>query len=207
MFERLFAGKGFEFQTFVVVDNEFPENIHVCDAWLITGSAHGAYEDHAFIPPLEEFIRASYQGNVPIAGICFGHQIMAQALGGKVEKYSGGWGVGHTSYKMKDGERAVLAMHQDQVVEKPADAEVIATTDFCKNAGLAYRGKAISFQPHPEFTPEYMQDLILHKLGAGTLPQEQGKQALEKLASNNDSMEIARQLAEFFISARAEKAA
>ncbi|MGB7286566.1 MAG: type 1 glutamine amidotransferase, partial [Salaquimonas sp.] len=160
MFERLFMGSGFAFETFVVVDGDFPESVHDCDGWLITGSAHGAYEDHAFIPPLEDFIRASYKAEVPIAGICFGHQIMAQALGGKVEKFSGGWGVGHTTYEMQDKKRAILAMHQDQVVEKPTDAAVIASTEFCKNAGLAYRGKAISFQPHPEFTPEFMRDLI-----------------------------------------------
>lgn len=206
MFERLLDGNGFSFETFVVVDGNFPESVHSCDAWLITGSAHGAYEDHAFIPPLEDFIRASYAAGVPIAGICFGHQIMAQALGGKVEKYSGGWGVGHTHYKMGEREHAVLAMHQDQVVEKPADAEVIASSEFCRNAGLAYKGKAISFQPHPEFTPEYMRDLIAFKAGKG-LPEEQAKVAIEAVEDENDAADIARQLARFFLAARAEKAA
>ncbi len=207
MFERLLDGNGFTFETFVVANNQFPQSIHSCDAWLITGSAHGAYEDHAYIPVLEDFIRASYKANVPIAGICFGHQIMAQALGGKVEKYDGGWGVGRTIYKIKDKELAVHAMHQDQVVEKPADAEVIASTDFCKNAGLAYRGSAISFQPHPEFSVEYMRDLILHKMTLGGMPEEQAKAAIEALKDETDSLDIAHQLSEFFMKAKAEKAA
>ena len=206
MFERMFANYDFEFETFVVADNQFPESINSCDAWLITGSSHGAYEDHAYIPPLEEFIRASYAAGVPLAGICFGHQIMAQALGGKVEKFDGGWGVGHTTYSMKDKNRSILAMHQDQVVEKPADSEVIASTDFCKNAGLAYRGKAISFQPHPEFTSEFMRDLILYKSGKG-LPEDQAEEALLHLENETNSAEIALQLANFYLAALNEKAA
>lgn len=206
MFERLFDGYGFSFETFPVVENEFPESINACDAWLITGSAHGAYEDHAFIPPLESFIREAYSAGVPIAGICFGHQIMAQALGGKVEKFSEGWGVGQTTYQTPEGERTILAMHQDQVVEKPADATVIASTDFCKNAGLAYKGNAISFQPHPEFTPEFMRDLIAYKADNG-IPKAQADAAEEAISDHNDAPLIGKKLADFYKSALAEKAA
>jgi len=185
MFETMLEGNGFVFDTFMVVENDFPESVHHRDAWLITGSAHGAYEPHAFIPPLEDFIRKAYAAGTPIAGICFGHQIMAQALGGKVVKFDGGWGVGHTEYRMADKNRTILAMHQDQVVEKPADAEVIAATDFCANAGLAYKGRAISFQPHPEFTPDFMRALISFKSGKG-LPEHQAEAALNALPDNNE---------------------
>ena len=210
MFERLLSGYGFTFETWAVVDDEFPEDIHNADAWLITGSRHGAYEDHAFIPPLEDFIRKAYGAVIPIAGICFGHQILAQALGGKVIKFPEGWGLGQTAYKTEEAEIELLALHQDQVVEKPADARVIASTDFCANAGLAYYGnhgiKAISFQPHPEFTTEYMRDLIKVRSGVA-FSEEQGKAALEALEEENDSPEIARQLADFFLKAQASKAA
>lgn len=207
MFETMLTGHGFTFETFMVVENVFPDSVHACDAWLVTGSAHGAYEPHEFIPPLEAFIRDAYADGVPMAGICFGHQIMAQALGGRVVKFDGGWGVGHTEYEMADRNRTILAMHQDQVVEKPQDAEVIASTDFCKNAGLAYKGKAISFQPHPEFTPEYMRGLIRYKMERGGMPLEQAKAALDAIPDENDSAEIAAQLATFFLEAKAEKAA
>jgi GMP synthase (glutamine-hydrolysing) len=206
MFERLLAGNGFEFETYVVVDNEFPSSIHSCDAWLITGSRHGAYEGHAFIPPLEAFIRDAYANSVPLVGICFGHQIMAQALGGKVVKYDGGWGVGQTTYKVGERELDLLALHQDQVIEKPDDAEVIASTDFCANAGLAYNGKAISFQPHPEFTTDYMRDLIELRSGK-SFTREQADAALSALEEENHSAEIALQIVHFLKSAAAEKAA
>ena len=207
MFARLLDGHGFTFETFPVVDNVFPDGVHACDAWLVTGSAHGAYEPHDFIAPLEDFIREAYAKDVPMAGICFGHQIMAQALGGKVVKFDGGWGVGHTEYRMPDRNRTILAMHQDQVVGKPPEAEVIAATEFCKHAGLAYKGRAISFQPHPEFTPEYMRGLIRYKIDRGTMPLDQAKAALDAIPDENDSAEIAAQLVSFFLAAKAEHAA
>lgn len=206
MFERLLDGNGFSFEAYAVVDCVFPESVFSCDAWLITGSAHGTYEDHAFIAPLEDFVREAYAKEVPIAGICFGHQLMAQALGGKVEKHPGGWGVGHTVYNTENGERSVLAMHQDQVVKKPDEASVIATTDFCENAGLAYKGKAISFQPHPEFSPEFMRDLIRYKAGKG-LPVDHAEEAEKLVRDENDSAKIGMQLAEFFKSTLVEKIA
>ncbi|MEZ5792668.1 MAG: type 1 glutamine amidotransferase [Nitratireductor sp.] len=198
IFARMLAGHGFEFENFAVVNNVFPKDIHVCDGWLITGSRHGAYEPHPWIPPLEQFIRDAYAAGIPIVGICFGHQIMAQALGGKVEKFGGGWGVGPNSYVTKDGRKLALhAMHQDQVVEVPPDASVTATSDFCKNAALAYKGNAISYQAHPEYTPEFMRDLIEIRKGT-VLPEEQANMALEAIEGNLDSPAIAGEIAEFF---------
>ena len=85
MFERLLAGYGFAFRSFRVVDGEFPADVQACDGWLITGSRHGAYEDHAWIPPLEAFIRDAYAAHVPLVGICFGHQIIAQGRQDRTE--------------------------------------------------------------------------------------------------------------------------
>ena len=144
-----------------VVDGEMPASVDEQDGWLVSGSRHGAYEDHAWIPPLEDFLRAAYAAAVPVVGICFGHQILAQALGGQVEKFDGGWSIGPTEYAFADGHReTVVAFHQDQITAKPEAAEVIASTDFCAFAGLAYPGPTISFQPHPEFTPAFIGDLL-----------------------------------------------
>ena len=106
-FERLLAGRGLTFRRFHVEAMEFPKDVHDCDGWLITGSRHGAYEDHPFIKPLEDFIRKAYAAHVPVVGICFGHQIIAQAMGGKVESHAGGWSVGPTDYDF-DGESFTL---------------------------------------------------------------------------------------------------
>ncbi|RCS53978.1 type 1 glutamine amidotransferase [Bremerella cremea] len=205
MFQRLLAGHGFEFQTYVVAAGEFPESVQACDGWLITGSADGAYESHAYIPPLENLIREIYAAEIPLAGICFGHQIMAQALGGKVAKHAAGWSIGQTRYQLGTDKIDCLAMHQDQVVTKPAAAEVIASSAFCANAGFAYPGshgvKAMSFQFHPEFSPEYTRDSIAIKAG-NALTEEQAAAAITTVREQNDSARIGQQLAEFFLTAK-----
>jgi len=198
MFQTFLSGHDFEFETYPVVYGDFPQSINDCDGWLVTGSKHGAYEDHDWIPPLEDFIREVYEANLPMVGICFGHQIMAQALGGKVIKYHGKWGMGTQEYSHPDGSKTkLLAMHQDQVVEKPPEAEVIASNDFCKMAGLAYKKRALSFQPHPEFSHEFMEGLIKTRMGV-TIPVEQAEPSLVDVYAANDSDAYADRIARFF---------
>lgn len=198
MFARLLAGHGFTFRTFRVVDMEFPAAVHDCDGWLITGSRHGVYEDLPFIAPLERFIREAFAAGVPVAGICFGHQIMAQALGGKVEKYAGGWSAGPTEYDF-GGERLTMnAWHQDQVTVPPPGAEVIATSAFCRHAGFAYPGdRGLSVQAHPEFDDAFVRGLIDTR-GRGVVPDAVLDTARAKLGAPLDSDRIAAQIADFF---------
>jgi GMP synthase-like glutamine amidotransferase len=197
MFVRLLEGYGFDFRTWRVLDLEFPETVQEADGWLITGSKFGVYEDHAFIAPLEQFIRDAFAARVPVAGICFGHQVMATALGGKVEKYAGGWSVGPTQYDF-DGETLTLnAWHQDQVTAPPPGAEVIAATPFCAYAGLAYDDRGISVQPHPEFRDDFIAGLIESR-GRGLVPDPLLDAAKDRLGQPNDAGRIAARIADFF---------
>lgn len=202
MFQRLLGGHGFDFQTYRVVENEFPASVTDCDGWLITGSRHGVYEDHPWIPPLEQFIRDAYARNVPVVGICFGHQIIAQAMGGKVERYAGGWAVGPTEYDF-EGQPVVLnAWHRDQVVEVPKGAKVVASNDFCANAALLYDNRAFSVQAHPEFRSEFLDGLIKTR-GKGVVPDEILAGAAQRLDRSLDDKSMAARIAAFFKEPRA----
>lgn len=137
------------------------------DAILITGSAAGVYDDVAWIAPLEAFVRTAHDKRVPMVGVCFGHQLIAQALGGTVRKSEKGWGIGRHVYRIApdngliDGATiAAAASHQDQVITPPASARTILASDFTEHAGLLYaNGTTLSVQPHPEFTADYADAL------------------------------------------------
>ena len=201
-FERLLDGNDFTFQGYAVVDGEFPASVEDADGWLITGSRHGAYEDHDWIPPLEDFVRAAWAARKPMIGVCFGHQIIAQAMGGKVEKFNGGWSVGRTEYRMGDRNVAINAWHQDQVVERPEGAQVIAETDFCENAGLLYGDTFWTIQPHPEYDSDFIEGLIRTR-GKGVVPEDLMTEALNNLDAPTDRLDVAREMAAFFKKERA----
>lgn len=197
MFVALLRDQGFEFEIFSVVDNQFPASVEEADGWLITGSKHGAYEDHDWIPPLEELIREIANMGDPLIGVCFGHQIIAQALGGKVEKFAGGWAVGRQTYDFGGVEMAFNAWHQDQVTERPEGAKVLASNAFCENAVLLYGDQILTIQPHPEFGSAFIDGLI-NTRGKGVVPQDQLDAAATKLDLPVANESFADQMADFF---------
>ena len=201
LFHRLLGGHGFDFETWNVVDMEFPESPGDADGWLITGSKHGAYEDHDWIPPLERLIREIRAAGRPLVGICFGHQIIAQALGGKVEKWPGGWAVGRTVYDWQGRPVALNAWHQDQITEKPAEAEVVATHPDCTHAALLYDAEIFTVQAHPEFGAEVVEGLAETR-GKGVVPAARLDAARAQLDAPTDRAEVGRMIARFFTERR-----
>jgi GMP synthase-like glutamine amidotransferase len=201
MFHRMFAeaGEGFDYETVRAHDGVPLPDPASLDGVLITGSAAGVYEDHAWLAPLRDFIRRAYAANTPMLGICFGHQIMADALGGEVRKSEKGWGIGRHVYGVTQrpsflggnrSEFAVACSHQDQVITPPAEAEVFLSSDFTPHAGLVYRnGRAISLQPHPEFEDDYA--LALTELRRGKAPDEVIETAKASISRPSDSREVA----------------
>ncbi len=193
MFRRLLSSVAddLDFFTRAALDGDVPEDPTSADAWLITGSRYGVYERHDWIVALEEFVRKAYAAEVPLVGICFGHQVIASALGGRVIKSEKGWGVGHHAYKVTETRPwmsqttdtlTMNAVHQDQVVELPEDADVLATSEFCENAILSYGDRALTLQPHPEFNDDFKRDLIVDRLEA-IVPHERMKAGSESLTS------------------------
>ncbi len=203
MFERLLAPHGLTFTTWDIEASVFPSGPEAADGWLITGSRHGAYEDHPWIPPLEDLIRQIVESGRPIIGICFGHQIVAQALGGKVEKFSGGWTVGATEYRTTGGETLTLnAWHQDQVVELPEGAETFASSDSCVHAGFVLGDTVLCWQPHPEYGTQALGALITHRGGAVEPDRLAGAKA--RLDGETDRQDVGARMAAFLLAHQAK---
>ena len=188
MFARL-LGPGYELETYDAQAGQLP----LADgygAYLVTGSPAGVYDPYPWIAPLMEFIRGAKDAKM--IGVCFGHQVMAEALGGQVIKSPKGWGAGLQRYEIVhrepwlDGERevAIPASHQDQVVRQPPNTEVVARSDFTPFASLAWTDRqAISFQFHPEFSPAYAKALIEKRYDRVNEPDA----ALASLDAPNDN--------------------
>ncbi|MEM9049799.1 MAG: gamma-glutamyl-gamma-aminobutyrate hydrolase family protein [Pseudomonadota bacterium] len=181
------------FLTVPVCEGAAPQDVRAVDGWIITGSRHGVYDPLAWIAPFEAMLRACRAARIPLFGVCFGHQIMAQAFGGRAEKASQGWSVGRHGYDFlkRPGWMAgaeprftQLAMHQDQVTRPPPDTTLLAGSARCPYAALAYgdpdRPWGLSVQPHPEFTDAFLADLVAVRRG-GVLTTETADAALETL--------------------------
>ena len=153
-------------RVFDVQKGQLPRSVSSCEAYVITGSDAGVYDGLPWINDLMVFLRNARRSS-KLIGICFGHQVMAQAFGSSVIKSPKGWGIGLHRYELPvrrhwmDDAPAVAApaSHQDQVVTLPSDARVIASSAFTPHAGLDY-GDAISFQFHPEFSRAFAAALI-----------------------------------------------
>src|SRR5213080_4773078 len=165
MFEHMIgaADAAVTFNTVSIPAGEPLPDVEGLEAILITGSAAGVYDAFDWIAPLEGFVRTAHDKKVPMVGVCFGHQLIAQALGGTVRKSEKGWGIGRHVYDVMpgngliDGQKlAIAASHQDQVIAPPAGATTIFRSAFTPHAGILYaNGTAMSVQPHPEFTPAF----------------------------------------------------
>lgn len=196
MFRNL-LGPGFDYVAYQVETGELPADPTECEAYVVTGSPAGVYDDLPWLEPLKAFL-VEASGRVALVGVCFGHQIMAEAFGGRVVKSDKGWGIGLHRYDLsaeapwaeETTSIAIPVSHQDQVVDLPPTARVLGGSAFTPYGILAYDDHpSISFQCHPEFDPAFAEALLTARRGT-RLTEAEADAAIASLRRPNDDARV-----------------
>ncbi len=175
-------------QYFSVVEGEFPENIDVCDAYMTTGSKASVNDELPWIHTLERFVWQLFLAKKPFVGICFGHQMIAKSLGGKVTVSPKGWGIGVTSvivYNQKPwmtgkiSNVQLVVSHKEQISQLPPETEVLMGNSFCPNSMIQVGQHFLGLQAHPEFSQAYCYALM--KSRKGVIETSQFKRGINSL--------------------------
>lgn len=206
MFMQLLAAEDpqLEFVIWDAEEGELPDDVNAADAYLITGSKSSVYEDKPWIHALMDFVRELHAHEKKILGICFGHQLVAQALGGKTEKSEKGWGVGLQKYAFTetpawhdqgDAGFQILASHQDQVTVLAEGARTLASSDFCENAVCQIGNHILTFQGHPEFVTNYSREIM--EFRRGSIGEETYESGMASLAEAPEQARVARWMLNF----------
>lgn len=168
LFPAAFAPVGVDLRIYDATRGEMPSSPEECDGWITSGSRRSSYEEDAWILDLHDFARDLAQQRRPHVGICFGHQVIARALGGTVEPAAVGWGVGVKRFRIEDpapwmepsSDFAILMSHRDQVTRLPPGASVVASADYCPVGAYRIDDHVFCVQGHPEFVPELSRMLM-----------------------------------------------
>ncbi len=172
LYKSILEPEDIEITTYECDNGQMPDSLNEQDGWLCSPSRLSVYEDHAWLRDVEQLLRDMVATEKPYVGICFGHQLMAQALGATVKKADYGWGIGAKHYEiveqqswMDSSDEIVLAAsHQDQVQNLPNGARLLAKSDYCPIGGMLIGERAWTLQVHPEFTPALADSLLATRL-------------------------------------------
>lgn len=200
------ADEKLAFETIPLLDGAAPPDPRRCEAALITGSPFGVYDSTPWMDPLREFVRQAFAAKTPLVGVCFGHQVIADAMGGVVRKSDKGWGAGRHTYDIvgrrpwMTGAGQTISLnvsHQDQVIEPPKGATTLARSKHTEHAMLEYANVPVmSVQGHPEFGDLFCTALYTFRRGK-SISDAQADAAIDSLRQPGDSALVGGWIARF----------
>ena len=206
MFTRLLAAADadLEFATFDTRASSLPA-LDDCDGWLVTGSRLSVYDDVEWIGRLGAFVRDAVAAERKLVGVCFGHQLVAHALDGKVEAAAEGWTVGVQELRMAesfpwapgaDPSVRLIHSHRDQVTRLPTGAVAVGGNARCPVALYRLGETVMCVQGHAEFTGDYARSL--YAVRRADLGAETCDRAVDTLDGGDDSARVGSWIAAFF---------
>ena len=157
------------------------------DAVVITGSRASVYWDRDWIPPLVDYVADAYDRGLPILGVCYGHQVLAAALGGQVDSM-GEYEIGYRTVCRTSGDELLAGIddefvaftsHSDTVTELPPGAELLADNDYGIHAFRCDHAWGVQFHP------EYDRDTAAEVTEGRDLPEERIRAVLDGITAEN----------------------
>lgn len=185
-----------------VVAGDLPDGPDAFEGYIVTGSPASVNDPHPWVAGLLDFIRRTASEGAPLYGTCFGHQAIAKALGGTVEKNPQGWEFGRIETVLIqpwDGATLPLSLyaaHNEQVTALPPMARQSGETPGCSNAAFAIGRKVWTTQYHPEMTGPFVTALVDEY--APDLPVDVAARARASLAKPADEDAISLSIIAFF---------
>jgi GMP synthase (glutamine-hydrolysing) len=193
-YDEMYASllSGINVKTYFVCDGVFPSDVNECDSWLIGGSRRSVYEKESWIRRLFDMALEIHEKRIKAVGICFGHQLFAQAAGGAVRRSENGWCLGNCEFNVPDSAALMgapqhfrmLMLCRDQVTRLPEKAILFAQHEKCVNAGFLLGSHCLCIQGHPEFSNEYLEAVIKDR--KGIIPESVANAALQSLLGKTD---------------------
>lgn len=207
LFLRLFSAytPQLSLEIYDVRSGIYPKTIHACDGYIGTGSICSVYEQEPWILELSRFLKVLHEKEKKYVGICFGHQIIAQALAGRCERAENGWGLGVRRIEVCKKKRwmepflpscKLIFSHQDQITALPANAEILGRAEHCPCGIIGVGEHFLGIQAHPEFTPAFALALLDRRRDRISPPLAEA--ATATLAEPTDEPTVARWIANFF---------